>query len=147
MKILKQSGTVIWLILLYLIPVLIVTGLRFKASQIDNKTLDPLFTTRFYLTAVIADIGFGYYLSRLFFRFFKPAVWICSFVFWFIAFACLISFVLTHNLPNESIFINGIRYDLVSYAGLSADHTFSRICRNGVLLGNMAVFGNHDKNT
>lgn len=105
MKILKQSGTVIWLILLYLIPVLIVTGLRFKASQIDNKTLDPLFTTRFYLTAVIADIGFGYYLSRLFFRFFKPAVWICSFIFWFIAFACLISFVLTHNLPNESIFI------------------------------------------
>ena len=105
MKILKQSGTVIWLILLYLIPVLIVTGLRFKASQIDNKTLDPLFTARFYLTAVIADIGFGYYLSRLFFRFFKPVVWICSFVFWFIAFACLISFVLTHNLPNESIFI------------------------------------------
>lgn len=93
------------LFLIYAIPVITVTLLHIKKDQINDGSLSFLFLLKFYLTAIIADIGTGYYFSRFFNRFFKTAVLLCSFVFWFIAFAYILSFVLTFNLPTESIFI------------------------------------------
>ena len=93
------------LVLIYALPVIIVTALRIKTDQMNDGSLNFSFLLKFYLTAVIADFGAGYYFSRFASRFFKPAVFVCSFIFWFIAFANILSFVLTYNLPTESIFI------------------------------------------
>lgn len=93
------------LFLIYSIPVLLVLSLRFKLEQIHDGSLNLFFTAKMYITAFIAAFGTGYYFSRMFSRFFKPAVWICSFIFWLIAFCYLLSYVLTYNLPTESIFI------------------------------------------
>ena len=91
--------------LIYSIPVLLVLSLRFKLEQIHDGSLNPFFAAKMYITAFIAAFGPGYYFSRMCSRFFKLAVWLCSFVFWMIAFCYLLSYALTYNLPTESIFI------------------------------------------
>ncbi len=90
---------------LYLTPVLIVVGLKIKTDALNDGTLSAGFIWRYYATAVVACAGFGYYFARLFSRFFKPAVCVSAFVFWAMAFCYWVSFALTKNLPNESVFV------------------------------------------
>lgn len=90
---------------LYLTPVLTVVGLKIKTDALNDGTLSDGFIWRYYATAVVACAGFGYYFARSFTRFFKPAVYASAFVFWAMAFCYWISFALTKNLPNESIFV------------------------------------------
>ena len=98
-------GTGIKLFLIYAVPVLSVLGFRSKLEQIHDGSLDFAFTAKMYLTAFVAEFGTGYYFSRMSARFFKPAVWVSSFVFWLVAFCYLLSYALTFNLPTESIFV------------------------------------------
>lgn len=103
MKIKSLQNNLFPLILLYALPVISVTILRIINK--NEPVSDFFFSLKFYSTIVVANIGTGYYFSRFSSRFFKTSVFICSFIFWFIAFSNILSFVLTYNLPTESIFI------------------------------------------
>lgn len=93
------------LIILYLIPVLTTTVLRLKTDPLNDGTLPVLYMARWASTAVAALVGTGYYWSQLFSRFFKPAVFALSFIYWLFAFVYLGTFVLTRTLPYEGLFL------------------------------------------
>ena len=120
------------LFLIYAIPVLSVLILRFKSEQIHDGSLNASFTVKMFLTAFIADFGLGYYFSRMFYLFFKQAVWICSFIFWFVSFCYLLSFALTNTPPTESIFITV--FDTTYHHTLDFLQTVSFSVYSGILL-------------
>lgn len=101
----QRINSALRLLTLYLIPVLIVTGLKIETDALNDGTLSLWFVARYYATAIIVCAGFGYYFARLTLPVFKPAVFASAFVFWAMAFCYWISFALTKNLPNESIFV------------------------------------------
>lgn len=95
--------TLIWrLTVLYLIPVLTTAVLRFESDPLNTGAL---YAVQGLSTAVAGGVGAGFYFSKLFRRFFKPAVSALSFVYWLFAFVYLGTFALVQTLPCEGLFL------------------------------------------
>lgn len=95
--------TLTWrLLLLYLIPVLTTAVLRLETDPLNTGVL---YVAQRLSTAVAGGVGLGFYFSKLFSRFFKPAVFTLSFVYWLFAFVHLGTFALIQTLPCEGLFL------------------------------------------
>lgn len=114
------------LIILYLIPVLTTTVLRLKTDPLNDGTLSVLYMARWASTAVAALVGTGYYWSQLFSRFFKPAVFALSFIYWLFAFVYLGTFVLARILEQTQASRQNIAVLYFSDHGTNPINSFSR---------------------